>query len=168
MAVYMNWLTPKAEPRMTDGKGHGSFAIEPIKAGETVAAFGGYVMDRATLDLQSADRQSRSMQIDDDLYMVSAVVPEPGDFVNHSCDPSCGIVGSVLVVAMRDIAVDEELTFDYAMADASDYDEFTCNCGATNCRGLVTGRDWRNQELQEKYRGWFSSYLKRRIEQLPH
>lgn len=162
----MNWLTPKAEPRMTHGKGFGSFAIEPIKAGETVAAFGGYVMNRETLDRLDADRQSRSMQIDDDLYMVSAEQAEPGDFVNHSCDPCCGIVGAVLVVALRDIAVDEELTFDYAMADASDYDEFSCQCGSPQCRGTVTGRDWREVMLQEKYKGWFSSYLERRIASL--
>lgn len=166
MATYMNWLTPKAQPRVTPGKGHGSFVVEPIKAGETVAAFGGFVMDRHMLDQLDGERQSRSMQIDDDLYMVSAVSPEPGDYINHSCDPCCGIVGSVLVVAMRDIAIDEELTFDYAMADASDYDEFTCQCGSASCRGVVTGRDWRSRAIQDKYKGWFSSYLERRIAEL--
>ena len=34
--------------------------------------------------------------------------------------------GNVMVVAMRDIAVGEELTYDYAMSDGSDYDEFEC------------------------------------------
>ena len=160
---YMNWLTPKATPELTDGKGYGSFATAPIKAGETVAAFGGFVMTGELLRKMDGERQSRSMQIDDDLYLVSSVTSEPGDFINHSCEPCCGIVGNILVVAMRDIGVGEELTFDYAMADASDYDEFTCKCGGSNCRGVVTGGDWRNRELQMKYRGWFSSYLERRI-----
>jgi len=162
-----NWLTPKAQARPAGEKGWGSFVIEPIAQGETVAAFGGWVVDRASLGTLSSDRQSRSIQVDDDLYLVSDDVPEPGDMLNHSCEPNLGIRGSTLVVAMRDIAPGEELTFDYAMCDASDYDEFTCLCQAPTCRGVVTGADWRNPMLQEKYRGWFSAYLGQRIAALP-
>jgi hypothetical protein len=64
---------------------------------------------------------------------------------------------------MRDIEVGEELTFDYAMTDASDYDEFTCLCGVPMCRGIVTGADWRDPVLQAKYHGYFSQYLMQRI-----
>ena len=67
-------------------------------------------------------------------------------------------------VAMRDIAAGEELTFDYAMSDDDDYDEFVCACGEPGCRGLVTGADWRRPELQDRYRGWFSNHIARRIE----
>jgi uncharacterized protein len=163
----MNWLTPKAQPRPAAGKGWGSFAVEPISRGETVAGFGGFTVTRSALDALPVERQGRSLQVDDDLYLVSAVSAEPGDLVNHSCEPNCGIVGSILVVAMRDIEPGEELSFDYAMADASDYDEFTCECGASSCRITVTGSDWRDPELQERYRGWFSAYLERRIAALP-
>ena len=47
--------------------------------------------------------------------------------------------------------------------DGSDYDEFACQCGAVECRGTVTGRDWMLPEIQAKYHGWFSPYLARRI-----
>ena len=112
-----NWLTPKAEARPAGDKGWGSFAIEPIEAGETVAAFGGWVTDRATLDAMSADRVARSIQIDDDLYLVADETPEPGDMLNHSCEPNAGLRGSSLLVAMRGIGIGEEITFDYAMCD---------------------------------------------------
>ena len=79
-----NWLTPKAQARPAGEKGWGSFATERIPAGETVAAFGGWVVDRPTLDAMSHDRQSRSIQVDDDLYLVSDETPEPGDMLNHS------------------------------------------------------------------------------------
>jgi hypothetical protein len=69
----------------------------------------------------------------------------------------------MLVVAMRDIAIGEELTFDYAMSDGGDYDEFDCLCESNDCRGVVTGRDWRLPELQTRYAGWFSPYLARKI-----
>lgn len=162
-----NWLTDKAHARPAGEKGWGSFAVHPIAAGETVAAFAGWVVPRRILAGLPADRQSRSIQIDDDLYMVADVTPEAGDMLNHSCEPNCGVSGSILIVAKRDIAVGEELCFDYAMCDASDYDEFMCLCGEPTCRGVVTGSDWRQPELQRKYAGFFSSYLVKRIAQLP-
>jgi hypothetical protein len=158
-----NWLTPKAQARPAGEKGWGSFVDERINKGETVAAFGGWVIERATLATMSDDRQGRSIQIDHDLYLVSGETPESGDMLNHACEPNCGMVGSQVLVAMRDIEPGEELTFDYAMCDASDYDEFPCLCGAPDCRGVVTGMDWRTPELQVKYAGYFSPYLMRRI-----
>ena len=145
-----NWLNPKAEARLAGDKGWGSFALEPISAGETVAAFGGWIVSRAVLEGLGDDRQSRSIQVDTDLYLVSSDTPEPGDMLNHSCEPNCGLQGSQLLVAMRDIDPGEELCFDYAMCDASDYDEFLCLCGLATCRGVVTGSDWRSAEIQAK------------------
>jgi uncharacterized protein len=86
---------------------------------------------------------------------------DPADYVNHSCDPNCGIVGSVLLVARRRIAAGEEICFDYAMTDTDDYDEFECRCGSEQCRGVVRGSDWKRAEIQDRYQGWFSSYLQR-------
>lgn len=162
-----NWLTSKAEARPAGHKGWGSYATETIGAGETVACFGGWVVDGTRLATMSDDRQHRSIQVDADLYLVSGDMPEAGDMLNHSCEPNCGLSGSQLLVAMRDIAPGEELTFDYAMCDASDYDEFTCLCAAATCRGVVSGSDWRDPALQERYAGWFSPYLVRRIAALP-
>jgi uncharacterized protein len=161
--VDMNWLSPLAQARPAGGKGWGSYAVAPISKGDTVAAFGGSVAPRTVLETFDADRQARSIQIDEDLYLISAPTPEPGDMLNHSCEPSCGLMGASILVALRDLEPGEELTFDYAMCDGSDYDEFACQCGAETCRGIVTGRDWMNAELQRKYDGWFSPYLERRI-----
>lgn len=162
-----NWLSPKAQARPAGEKGWGSYAVEPIEAGETVAAFGGCIVPMAVLQTFSDDRQGRSIQVDADLYLVSGDTPDPGDMLNHSCEPNCGLLGQMLVVAMRDIVPGEELSFDYAMCDASDYDEFRCLCGESTCREIVTGSDWRDPVLQAKYAGWFSPYLARRIAALP-
>lgn len=162
-----NWLTPKAQARPAGDKGWGSYAVEPIHAGETVAAFGGSLVPLAVLETFNDDRQSRSIQVDTDLYLVSGETPDAGDMLNHSCEPNCGLSGQILLVAMRDIEPGEELSFDYAMCDASDYDEFRCLCGEPNCREIVTGSDWRDPDLQAKYAGWFSPYLARRIAALP-
>ena len=89
-----NWLSPKAEARPVGAKGWGSFATEPIAKGTSVAGFGGWVVTRETLATFSEDRQGRSIQIDEDLYLVSDDTPEPGDMLNHSCEPSCGLIGA--------------------------------------------------------------------------
>lgn len=162
-----NWLSPKAQARPAGEKGWGSYVVEPIEAGETVAAFGGHIVPLAVLQTFSDDRQGRSIQVDTDLYLVSGDTPDAGDMLNHSCEPNCGLLGQMLVVAMRDIEPGEELSFDYAMCDASDYDEFRCLCGEPTCREIVTGSDWRDPDLQAKYAGWFSPYLARRIAALP-
>jgi hypothetical protein len=165
--VDYNWLFPGAEARPVGAKGWGSFAIEPIPAGTVVAGFGGFCVTGATLATFDDDRQGRSIQVAEDLYLVSGETPEPGDMLNHSCEPTCGLIGASVLIAMRDIEVGEELTFDYATCDSSDYDEFTCLCGAPTCRGVVTGQDWLRPELQERYAGWFSPYIARRIAALP-
>ena len=158
------WLTAKAVARLTEDRGEGAFAIAPIGRGETVAVFGGYPVSRAQLDALPEERRRRSIQIDCDLFLVSGETREPGDMVNHSCAPSCGLRGDIVVVARRDIAVGEELTFDYAMSDASDYDEFRCACGTAACRGMIRGTDWRDPAIQSRYAGFFSTYVRMCIE----
>ena len=154
-----NWLTPKAVPGDAGKKGKGSWVIEPINRGETVAVFGGYAVSGSQLADFSADRVSRAIQVDDDMFLMSGERPEPGDFLNHSCDPNCGILGSVVLRAMRDIEVGEELTFDYAMCDSAPYDGFVCHCETERCRGQIDHQDWRREDLQRRYAGYFSSYL---------
>jgi SET domain-containing protein len=159
----MNYTSPRVEARQTDHKGWGLYAIAPIAAGETVVAFGGNVVDGAELRTLAPHRRAHSIQIDEDLFMVGPEESEPGDYVNHSCDPTTGILGNCVLVALRDIDPDEEITFDYAMSDSTAYDEFECQCGTRDCRGHVTGNDWMRVELQDRYAGWFSAYLARKI-----
>jgi hypothetical protein len=63
---------------------------------------------------------------------------------------------------MRAIQAGEELTHDWATTDDDDY-SVDCKCGAPNCRKTVTGKDWKRQDLQQRYAGYFSAYLSRKI-----
>jgi hypothetical protein len=49
------------------------------------------------------------------------------------------------------------------MSDGSPYDEFACGCGSHDCRRRVSGDDWKRSELWQRYAGYFSPYLQRRI-----
>src|SRR5216117_2585122 len=64
--------------------------------------------------------------------------------------------------AMRDIPAGEELTHDWATTDDDNY-SVKCKCGADNCRGTLTGKDWQRPELQKRYSGYFSTYLAKKI-----
>jgi SET domain-containing protein len=60
-------------------------------------------------------------------------------FINHSCDPNCeteDVGGRIFVMAIRDIAPGEELTYEYHLYDSDD-EEGTCHCGAAQCRGTM-------------------------------
>ena len=159
-----NWLTPKAQVINTSGKGQGSFATQKINKGEVIASFGGFVVEKKDLNKYSPDRVARSLQLNENTYLLSGSIPEPGDMVNHSCEPNCGALGTSSIRALKDIQVGEELSFDYAMTDASEYDEFECFCNKKSCRKKIKGTDWQISQLQEVYKGFFSSFIKKLIE----
>jgi hypothetical protein len=164
--MYHSWLSPDVDVRPAGAKGIGLFATRDFAAGEVVSGFGGHVMALSDFEQLPELQQTHSLQISETLFMVCPTDGEPADFFNHSCSPNLGILGNILLVTMRPVAPDEEITFDYAMCDADSYDEFECHCLAPNCRGKVTGNDWMNPELQHRYRGYFSTYLERRIAEI--
>ncbi len=161
-----SYFSPALEHRDLPHKGfYGVFACAFIPAGDLLVMWGGEVTLTAQLAFIEPLLVSRSVQVEEDLYLVPAQV-EPCDFINHSCNPNAGLSGQIALVALRDIQAGEEVCYDYAMTDGSPYDEFTCQCGEPTCRKRVSGEDWMRRDLQERYRGYFSPYLQRRIERL--
>ncbi|MFW5852877.1 MAG: SET domain-containing protein-lysine N-methyltransferase, partial [Nanoarchaeota archaeon] len=82
----------------------------------------------------------------------------PGYKVNHSCNPNSYISGQITLKAMLDIETNEEITYDYAMMNylpSKDKVSAECKCGSHNCRRKLTTEDWKNKELQERYKGYF-------------
>lgn len=67
---------------------------------------------------------------------------------NHSCDPNTAYDG-LNVIATRDIALNEELTLDYATFLDETMEPFNCECGSKNCRKWVTGTVGNTLELRE-------------------
>jgi hypothetical protein len=146
-------LTAGCELRGTEGKGNGVFATRPFRRGETVLV--GEIARR--LDVNDA----HASQVGPSEYVLLAGL---GPMVNHSCDPNCGVrlntCGAYDLVARRDIATDEEITFDYAMRNYSiDHFPGRCLCGAANCRGSVTG--WKDlpEAVKAAYADLVAPYL---------
>ena len=66
-------------------------------------------------------------------------------FLNHSCEPNAAFDGLNLV-AIRTIRASDQITFDY---DTTEYDmstPFDCHCESTNCRGVVRGARWHQDQ----------------------
>lgn len=157
-------ISSKLEGRLIPGKGgRGLFARERVRAGEMLLVWGGHVVTGEMLKWMSDEKHRLAVQIEEDLYLVTPN-EGPADWVNHSCDPNAGLIGQVVLVALRDIRVGEEICFDYAMSDGSDYDEFECGCASPHCRHHVTGNDWKLRDLQTRYAGHFSPYIQKRID----
>ena len=158
-----SYLSPKLESRPHPQKGDcGVFCCEPIARDEIVALWGGKILASAEIDHDMPNFTQQVLQIEDEFYLLTPSM-EPADCFNHSCEPNLGLSGQIGLIAMRDISVGEEVCLDYAMCDGSNYDEFDCTCGAPNCRGRITGDDWKRPELWARYDGYFSPYLARRI-----
>lgn len=159
-----NWLSPKIEIRETAAKGKGMFAREAIAAGETVILWGGEFVDgEGARRAQAAGK--RTMQWDDDLFTVDHGRNDPAYMINHACDGNVWMEDAFTLTARRPVAVGEELTVDYALFvdDEAYVSKWECRCGAPACRRRITGHDWEQPALRERYMGHFSPLINKRI-----
>ena len=170
----ISWVNLKITIKDIGKRGIGSFANALIPRGEVVIVQGGRIMDYKHIE-ESDYKPFRNhcFQIEKSL-LICPIEPSreklDGVFqVNHSCNPTCGFRGQVVLVAMRNIQIGEEITYDYAMTDANwnnvICEEMECLCGANDCRHIVTGEDWKHKDIQEKYKGHFSTYVQELIEE---
>lgn len=70
---------------------------------------------------------------------------------NHSCAPNCEALnfdGRIWIVARRDLAAGEELTYDYGFS-YSEWRDHPCRCGAPSCLGFIVerGQRWRVRRI---------------------
>jgi len=120
----------------------GCYTTTPIRKGERVVEYGGKRVPKDKADILYQDRFVTY------LFCVGngdKVIDGFGQamFINHSCDPNCETQEEderIYVVAVRDIAADEELTYEYNLYDSDD-DDMRCYCGAKKCRGTMLGEE---------------------------
>ncbi len=162
----LTYRSSKTDVRLSPIHGKGLFAKHAIARGEIVAVKGGHVLTAPQWAVLEPALGAAEIQISEDLFIAPVDQAQRDGsmlYTNHSCDPNIAIQGQIVLVAMRDIAPDEELTIDWATTDDLDY-VLDCHCGRPQCRGTVTGKDWMKPELQEKYAGWFCWFIQRKID----
>ena len=137
----------------TQGKGKGVFAKKSFAAGEIVCV--------GAIEEVLKENNAHAIQIGENTWVLQ---DEVSSTVNHSCSPNCGIhvneTGAHDYKAMKDIAMGEEITFDYAMQNYTiNYFPYQCQCGSNECRGSITG--WKDLPTSKKreYQGFVPAYL---------
>lgn len=164
--MLKTFLSDKTEIKESKTHGLGTFAKVDIKKGDIIYVKAGTVMLKKEAKYYNTNNPDGYWPINDKYVMAGTNEEEFNSqkaWVNHSCDANCGYSGQVSVIAMRDIKKGEEITQDYGLLDNEKY-SFKCNCGSENCRGIVTGFDWKIKELQDKYYDYFIDYLKVKID----
>jgi len=69
-----------------------------------------------------------------------ADIVKPGLYVNHSCEPNCGLLPNLMLVAIKPIKAGDQLSFDYSTTmDEDTRTGFVCKCGAKACRTYIDG-----------------------------
>ena len=132
---------PRIEVKRSPIHGLGCYATRPIAEGEWIVEYVGEYIDLAEArrrDVQGSPCYSPYVLfVDDDLFIDAAGHDQPGKYVNHSCAPNSEVRGEgrrAFIVALRDIAEGEEITYDYDFGEGPTH---PCACGAPKCRGYI-------------------------------
>lgn len=145
----------KVKVRTTKTIGKGVFAEKNISKGEIIAVFDGPIIDD-NFEPWTDDLYYHAIQIDKTKWRDSIGIAR---YVNHSCDPNCGIKRRNRIVAMRDIKKGEQLTWDYEMTEKNKYWKMKCRCGSPICRKTIGNFQNMPRKIREKYHGYISSWL---------
>ncbi|HVU45842.1 MAG TPA: SET domain-containing protein-lysine N-methyltransferase [Terracidiphilus sp.] len=116
----------------------GCYTTTAIRKGARVAEYTGHIMTKDEADKRYEDSPVTYLfGLGDGAQVIDG--HSAAMFVNHSCAPNCEteeIGGHVWIMAIRNIAAGEEITYDYCLYDGGN-DEAICNCGARKCRGTM-------------------------------
>jgi SET domain-containing protein len=130
----------------------GCYTNNPIAKGTFIVEYTGPRLSAQEADERYADQEETYLfGLSDGKHVIDGY--GEAAFINHSCDPNCETRetddGRVWIVALRDIAAGEELTYDYGLYDGDPDDPSTCVCGAQNCRGTLYSEEELDRRARE-------------------
>ncbi len=135
--------------------GKAVFAKEKILKSEIVAEFDGQIYDWDDKNW-TQELYDHVVQFEDRKWRDSTGIAR---WINHSCEPNCGIRNFFKVTAMRDIEAGEEITWDYEMTEKHPWWRMKCECGSKNCRKEIGNYENMPRVVREKYNGYISEWL---------
>ncbi|RLN91196.1 hypothetical protein BBJ28_00003292 [Nothophytophthora sp. Chile5] len=164
---------PTLEPFKTEHKGYGVRTREHIAQLSIVGEYVGEIIDQKELArrLKTVPRHELNfyyLLLAPGVYIDARNKGSFTRFVNHSCEPNCKtekwtVKGEtrIAVIALRDIDVGEELTFDYQWK-ALGSRQIKCFCGSENCKGII-GTEGDTVQSAEAKAGYFRDPEKREV-----
>lgn len=117
--------------------GIGLFARASHRKGESLCAYAGPLIRQPSAP--GPDGLVFAIEVEPGLWIDGSEPANPARHANHSCDPTAEMVrgeDGLLLVALRDLAPGDEITFDYGfgLADALAH---PCRCAAAGCVGRI-------------------------------
>lgn len=141
--------------------GNGVFAIKEITGGQTIYFLNGELCTLYEM-LKRVDEgkeePSDPLEVEDEEYLD---LDEISRTFNHSCNPNSYIRGKNELVALKDIKIGEEITFDYSTTMNDNEEKIKnagralwtckCHCGSKNCRGIIDQFKTLPEKIQNFY-----------------
>ncbi len=128
-------------------------ARRPLRAGEVAVI--GYVV------VVEPRRTHLSVQVGWNRHVL---MQEPAVVINHACDPNTRVMenrfGAYDFVAIKDIPMGAEITYDYATTEFEPHMNFTCYCYSRECRGDWGGFVSLPDDNLMRRRGYIAGYLR--------
>jgi SET domain-containing protein len=155
---YTPFRDEDVEVRPSHVHGLGVFAMRAFSSGTWIRTTRILREVTPSHPLQLGENVDHCMYVLDRTYLVGV----PDCYVNHSCAPTAhhGFDGTrCSMVSMRDIAADDEITFDY-MINTDGGSSWRCTCGAAGCRGRTHSSFFDLPiDLQRRYRSYLASWF---------
>ncbi len=80
-------------------------------------------------------------------------------YLDHSCDPAT-LIRDREVIAVRDIAPGDRVTFNYNTTEYDMAEPFRCHCGTARCVGIVRGARHLTRAQRAHLAPWLADYLR--------
>ncbi len=123
-------------------------AARGLAEGSTIMHFTGTPMNfQETLAQKD---ESFALQVSDDKYLY---LDKPFRFINHSCEPNCGVTPDLQLVTLYNVAEGDELTYDYSTTMLENSWQMECTCGSKTCRKIIRDFNTLPPHLQNYYMG---------------
>jgi len=96
----------------------------------------------STGDMLKHPNSEKLLQIGDNMYV--DLGSHYSAFTNHSCNPNCYVkiaINTAFLISARDIAIGDELFFDYSLTSTDTLDtwKMDCKCHKFYCRKVISG-----------------------------
>ncbi|CAG1020619.1 hypothetical protein DOJK_00472 [Patescibacteria group bacterium] len=128
--------------------------LKSFKTNEIVQTFMAkeYLTEPTYLSVQVSDTQHIHLK------------PEFLQYTNHSCEPNIFFdTEHGEIIALRDIAIGEEIRFFYPATEWKMAEAFRCFCHTESCLGTIQGANYLSPDSIKKYR--FTKHIKEKLAQ---
>lgn len=138
--------------------GYGIVAQKPLKKGDVIFKIeesAQRIVTKRYVEKNWSPQQLEEFRhyaypISDEVYILWDHKPQNWAPQNHSCNPNT-VYDGLNLIALTDIAQEEELTLDYADLLDDNIQSFVCTCGHINCRKIVSGSSDNSVTQREKF-----------------